>query len=118
MDYTPVTIGLTLNGTHRTKCFEVQTFDNDGPNHPREFGVRLGVTGQSTVRQELDSVTVTITDDDGKESVECSLINIDTFHWLLLFLYKPKCLMSVECVFFHELLSRKLASNEGAKVPS
>lgn len=65
VDYTPVTIGLSLNGTHRTKCFEVQTFDNDGPNHPREFEVRLGITGQSTVRQELDSVTVTITDDDG-----------------------------------------------------
>ena len=67
MDYTPVVLGLSLNGTRRTECFEIQTFDNDRPNHPLEFEVRLEISGQSNVRQERDSVTVTITDDDGKD---------------------------------------------------
>ena len=62
--------GLSLNATHRTQCFEIQTFDNEGPNHPLEFEVLLKVIGQSNVRQERDSVRVTITDDDGEECEE------------------------------------------------
>ena len=71
VDYTPVVMRLSLNGTRRTECFEIQTFDNDGPNYPLEFEVRLEVSGQANIQQERDSVTVTITDDDGKESDRC-----------------------------------------------
>ena len=66
VDYTPVAMGLSLNGTQRTQCFTIQTIDNDKPQHPREFEVRLEVIGQIGVRQERDEVTVTITDDDGE----------------------------------------------------
>ena len=69
VDYTPVVMRLSLNGTRRTECFEIQTFDNDGPNYPLEFEVRLEVSGQANIQQERDSVTVTITDDDGKDSM-------------------------------------------------
>ena len=66
VDYTPVTMGLSLNGTQTTQCFNIETIDNDRLDFPREFEVRLEVRGQSGVRQDRESVNVTITDNDGE----------------------------------------------------
>ena len=70
VDYIPVTMGLRLSSSQRSACLNIITLDNDTPQHPREFKVRLVVRGPSgthSVKLNREIISVKIIDNDGEE---------------------------------------------------